>query len=153
MAAKTPQCLFPFYTIGLALGDEPTLAPYSAEDAALDDLLAETLEQLILVFIRSQNYACHVLTPSRVYDSFGHLSQTGYILIVWRNPVNGRFKRCVGCRLAVGGCRFITVPFSRDARGAGYRIDAQPRSKGAWTRRVYPGVTAPPPRKGCLRES
>lgn len=70
MAAKTPQCLFPFYTIGLALGDEPTLAPHSAEDAALDDLLAETLQQLILVLIRSQNYACHVLTPSRVYDSF-----------------------------------------------------------------------------------
>ena len=70
MAAKTPQCLFPFYTIGFALGDEPTLATYSAEDAALDDLLAETLQQLILVLVWSQNYACHVLTPSRVYDSF-----------------------------------------------------------------------------------
>lgn len=65
MAAQAPQCLFPFYTIGFALGDEPTLASYSAEDAALDDLLAETLQQLILAFIRSQNYACHVLTPSR----------------------------------------------------------------------------------------
>ncbi len=71
MAAKAPQCLFPFYTIGFALGDEPTLAPHSAEDAALDDLLAETLQQLILILVWSQNYACHVLTPSRVYDLFG----------------------------------------------------------------------------------
>ena len=77
MAAKTPQCLFPFYTIGLALGDEPTLAPYSAEDAALDDLLAETLQQLILVLVWSQNYACHVLTPSRVYDLSGLIYPNG----------------------------------------------------------------------------
>ena len=96
MAAKTPQCLFPFYTIGLALGDEPTLAPHSAEDAALDDLLAETLQQLILVFVRSQNYACHVLTPSRVYDLTGSLSQTETILHVRRIPVNGKNERCEG---------------------------------------------------------
>ena len=63
MAAKTPQCLLAFYTIGLALGDEPTLSANSAEDATLDDLLAETLQQLILAFIRSQNYACHFFSP------------------------------------------------------------------------------------------
>ena len=81
MAAQTPQCLFPFYTIGFALGDEPTLASDCAEDATLDDLLAETLQQLILVLIRSQNYACHVLTPSRAYKIIGLLSQTGSILM------------------------------------------------------------------------
>ena len=81
MAAQTPQCLFPFYTIGFALGDEPTLAPDSAEDATLDDLLAETLQQLILVFIRSQNHACHVLTPSRVFNLIQEKSQTPSILM------------------------------------------------------------------------
>ena len=80
MAAQTPQCLFPFYTIGFALGDEPTLASDSAEDAALDDLLAETLQQLILIFVRSQNYACHVLTPSRVYELSGYKTRTRSIL-------------------------------------------------------------------------
>ena len=81
MAAQTPQCLFAFYTIGFALGDEPTLASDSAEDATLDDLLAETLQQLILAFIWSQNYACHVLTPSRVYRLTGQMPQTRSILI------------------------------------------------------------------------
>lgn len=91
MAAQTPQCLFPFYTIGFALGDEPTLAANSAEDATLDDLLAETLQQLILVFIRSQNYACHALTPSRVYDLSGLVTETEIILIDGCFPVNGKF--------------------------------------------------------------
>ena len=91
MAAQTPQCLFPFYTIGFALGDEPTLASDSAEDAALDDLLAETLEQLILVLIRSQNYACHVLTPSRVCKIKGHKSQTRSILMEQALLVNSLF--------------------------------------------------------------
>ena len=63
MSAQTPQCLLAFYTIGLALGDEPTLSANSAEDATLDDLLAETLQQLILAFIGSQNYACHFSHP------------------------------------------------------------------------------------------
>ena len=91
MAAQTPQCLFPFYTIGFALGDEPTLASDSAEDAALDDLLAETLQQLILVLIRSQNYACHVLTPSRVRKIKGHKSQTRSILMEQALIVNSLF--------------------------------------------------------------
>ena len=72
MPAQTPQCLLAFYTISLALGDKPTLSANSAEDAALDDLLAETLQQLILAFIRSQNYACHFLTPSRMHKSPGN---------------------------------------------------------------------------------
>lgn len=96
MAAQTPQCLFPFYTIGFALGDEPTLAAHSAEDATLDDLLAETLQQLILVLIWSQNYACHVLTPSRVYVFVPvWLPETRIILMDGWIPVNGVFKRCV----------------------------------------------------------
>ena len=88
MAAQTPQCLFPFNTIGFAFGDEPTLAPDSAEDATLDDLLAETLQQLILAFVWSQNYACHVLTPSRVYSLTGQMPQTRFIVIERHNLVN-----------------------------------------------------------------
>ena len=96
MAAKTPQCLFTFYTIGLTLGDEPTLAPYSAEDATLDDLLAETLQQLILAFIWSQNHACHVLTPSRVYSLVRVISQTRIIVIEGGILVNGEFLKGEG---------------------------------------------------------
>ena len=110
MAAQTPQCLFPFYTIGFALGDEPTLASYSAEDAALDDLLAETLQQLILVLIRSQNHACHVLTPSRVYSISGIKSQTRSILTGYVILVNSLFSvhdvvehwECYCCGVAKG---------------------------------------------------
>ena len=98
MAAQTPQCLFPFYTIGFALGDEPTLASDSAEDAALDDLLAETLQQLILAFIWSQNHACHVLTPSRVYSLVRVKSQTRIIVIEGGILVNGEFLKGEGSK-------------------------------------------------------
>jgi hypothetical protein len=93
VSAQTPQCLFPFYTISLALGDEPTLSANSTEDATLDDLLTETLQQLILAFIRSQNYACHFLTPSHAYNLFESIIQTGFIVIERRILVNGDFAK------------------------------------------------------------
>jgi len=96
VAAQTPQCLLPFYTVGFALGDEPTLSPDSAEDATLDDLLAETLQQLILTFIRSQNYACHFSHPLPCIQIIRIKTRTRSILTERTVLVNGDMTKGEG---------------------------------------------------------
>jgi len=48
LALKTPCSFFLFHTTLFAFGNEPSLAAYRAQHAAFDNLLAESLEQLIL---------------------------------------------------------------------------------------------------------
>jgi hypothetical protein len=53
LTAGATDRLFLLNAAQLALGYVPALAANRAQDAALGDLLAETLEQLLLRFIRS----------------------------------------------------------------------------------------------------
>ena len=50
------DCLFLFHATLLALGYKPALAAYRAQDAALDDLLPESLQEHILRLITAQIY-------------------------------------------------------------------------------------------------
>ena len=47
----------------LTLGNEPPLAAHRAEDATLDDLLAEALEQLVLRLVLAENNTGHEQSP------------------------------------------------------------------------------------------
>ena len=54
-ALQSPDRLFLFDTAQLALGNKPPLAADRAQYTALDDLLAKSLQELVLRFIGTQD--------------------------------------------------------------------------------------------------